>query len=118
MTKWQVKKGDRTCSQIQTANQLICVDHHLEQNQLLAKHYDVPFAHLNMGVWFNRLFDGGLKYWNPGAIPQDARENLLAELLPNQLFRCVVCKVSIDRRACHLDHQIPRARGGSNDFSN
>ena len=75
MTRWQLKRGNRICSQIQTGTQLISADQHLESNQDLARHYDVPFAHKNMGAWFNSLFDGGLTYWNPGQLP-DARSNL------------------------------------------
>ena len=116
MTKWQFKKGNRICSQIQTATQLISADQYLECNQDLAKHYDVPFAHKNMGLWFNSLFDGGLKYFDVGGISPDARVNLLAELLPNQSNRCVVCRCALN--GCHIDHRIPRSRGGGNDFAN
>ena len=67
-----------------------------------------------MGAWFNMLFNGDLMFYREG-IPSNARDNILAELLPRQSFRCVICnKVGTD----HIDHRIPLSRGGSNDIDN
>ena len=112
MTRWSMKRGDPVCTQIAARTQLICMDPNLEANRLLATVYDVPFKHRNLGQWFNSLFNGEIKYHKVPLLDVDSRANLLKELPPT----CALCRGMVVEP--QIDHRIPRARGGSNDFKN
>lgn len=115
--------------------------------ECLAYYYPIPVARLNQGTWlrhmtskrwvvfedFAEALEAAIWYHRqPSAVakPERARgisrsnrkpllPSLRFQILKRDGYRCQICgSRAVDNAVLHVDHRVPVARGGTNDWAN